>query len=314
MSCPLCNEPSIQGRGAQSADATHFDCSQCGRFSIDGIVDQLGTLQTDGVIRRRMHLLRAYIREASSRVMVDHALLATLRDGRIRERTLEEKIGLAMRWCVDRSTTIGAPIPITKDNSDFLVAWCRDSDEWLALLDLIIEGPRLLCYVQPELKERGDGVRITYEGWSWLRERPRNDGNLGFIAMSFDPTLSALSEAIREGIEQAGYSPFRIDGDDFTGGIMDKILARIRESHFVVSDFKGNRGGVYYEAGFALGLGVPVFMLCADGQLDPTSPERVHFDVAHQNILAWNANDLPGLTTRLRDRILAVLGRGPMKV
>ena len=36
---------------------------------------------------------------------------------------------------------------------------------------------------------------------------------------------------------------------------MDRIIAQIRASKFVVADFTRNRGGVYYEAGFALGLG-----------------------------------------------------------
>jgi nucleoside 2-deoxyribosyltransferase len=92
---------------------------------------------------------------------------------------------------------------------------------------------------------------------------------------------------------------------------MDKIIAKIRESRSVVADFKLNRGGVYYEAGFAAGLGLPVFCLCAEGQTDPESQDRVHFDVAHLNILRWDQNNLTRLSERLQDRIMAVIGRGP---
>ena len=92
---------------------------------------------------------------------------------------------------------------------------------------------------------------------------------------------------------------------------MDKILARIRESRFVVADFKLNRGGVYYEAGFAEGLGTEVFYLCEDSQVSKDVEDRVHFDIAHLNLIAWNSEDLPGLSQKLENRIVRVLGKGP---
>jgi hypothetical protein len=94
---------------------------------------------------------------------------------------------------------------------------------------------------------------------------------------------------------------------------MDEIIAKIRESRFVVADFWGNRGGVYYEAGFAFGLNLPVFMLCNDVQTRPESKDRVHFDVQHMNLLKWEESKLDELTARLADRIVAVLGRGPLR-
>ncbi len=67
---------------------------------------------------------------------------------------------------------------------------------------------------------------------------------------------------------------------------MDRILARIRESRFVIADLTHNRGGVYYEAGFAEGLGIPVIYTCDADCLDPEAPKekRVHFDCQHLNI------------------------------
>jgi hypothetical protein len=91
---------------------------------------------------------------------------------------------------------------------------------------------------------------------------------------------------------------------------MDQIIAKIRESRFVVADFTGNRGGVYYEAGFALGLNLPIFTLCGQDHL--SGEEKVHFDVQHLNLLTWEDGKLPELTARLEARIVAVLGRGPV--
>ncbi len=36
---------------------------------------------------------------------------------------------------------------------------------------------------------------------------------------------------------------------------------------FMIADFTGHRGGVYFEAGFAHGLGIPVIWTCREDQL-----------------------------------------------
>jgi nucleoside 2-deoxyribosyltransferase len=50
----------------------------------------------------------------------------------------------------------------------------------------------------------------------------------------------------------------RVDREHFGDRIDDRIIAEIRRCRFIVADFTGQRGGVYFEAGFALGLGKPV--------------------------------------------------------
>ena len=51
--------------------------------------------------------------------------------------------------------------------------------------------------------------------------------------------------------------------------IDDEIIGEIRRSRFLVADFthgdKGARGSVYYEAGFAYGLGLPVGSILPEG-------------------------------------------------
>ena len=82
----------------------------------------------------------------------------------------------------------------------------------------------------------------------------------------------------------------------------------------MIADLTGNRGGVYYEAGFALALNIPV-----NPDLPARLPrrgsdewlERIHFDMKHLNLISWTPDKLPELTERLKNRIEAVLGRGP---
>ena len=86
--------------------------------------------------------------------------------------------------------------------------------------------------------------------------------------------------------------------------IDDAIIAEIRRSRFVVADFTGLRGGVYYEAGFAEGLGIPVFYSCHADDID-----KLHFDTRQIYHVRWN--NPKELYQGLYDRIRAKLGEGP---
>ena len=83
--------------------------------------------------------------------------------------------------------------------------------------------------------------------------------------------------------------------------ICDKILAEIRLCQFMVADFTLHRGGIYFEAGFAMGLGRPVIWLCRHDDVDKT-----HFDTRQYNHVLWEspAELRDKLTNRIRATIL----------
>jgi nucleoside 2-deoxyribosyltransferase len=84
-------------------------------------------------------------------------------------------------------------------------------------------------------------------------------------------------------------------------------LAAIRRSRFVVADFTGNRQNVYFEAGFAQGLGIPVVHTCRRQEI-----EQITFDVNHYPVVPWDDGCLSAFATKLRFHIEATIGRGPM--
>ena len=127
----------------------------------------------------------------------------------------------------------------------------------------------------------------------------------GFVAMWFDDSMSdAWLSGFEPGIHAAGYQPRRIDEKDYVGGISDEIMAEIRRSRFVVADYTGQRNGVYFEAGFALGLGLTVIPTCRAAEID-----KLHFDIKHLNTLGWKTP--AELADGLNRRIRAVIGAGP---
>jgi hypothetical protein len=80
--------------------------------------------------------------------------------------------------------------------------------------------------------------------------------------------------ALYKAIYDSGYDPRRVDQQHHhLNKVDDEIVAEIRRSRFLVADFTCEpgkvRGGVYFEAGFARGLNIPIIWTCRD-----TSPGR----------------------------------------
>jgi hypothetical protein len=127
----------------------------------------------------------------------------------------------------------------------------------------------------------------------------------GFVAMSFDGGLrDAWTNGFEPAIRAAGFIPLRLDNKDYVGGISDEIIAEIRRSQFVIADYTGQINNVYFEAGFALGLGLIVIPTCRADQFN-----NLDFDIRHLNTLKWTGP--ADLAVSLGKRIRAVIGNGP---
>jgi nucleoside 2-deoxyribosyltransferase len=127
----------------------------------------------------------------------------------------------------------------------------------------------------------------------------------GFVAMSFLPELNEVyADGLQLGILDAGYESVRMDRIEHINRIDDEIIRQINTSKFLVADFTGHRGGVYFEAGYALGIGLPVFWTCRRSDMS-----ELHFDIRQFNCIDWESPK--DLAKRLQVRLEAVLGKGP---
>jgi nucleoside 2-deoxyribosyltransferase len=121
--------------------------------------------------------------------------------------------------------------------------------------------------------------------------------------MWFDPSLDPVwQDAIKPALKSCGFNPIRIDLEEHNEKICDRIISEIRRSGLVVADFTGQRGGVYFESGFAMGLGIPVIRTCRKDDIG-----SLHFDTRQYSHVVW---ETPGeLKGRLMNRILATVPR-----
>lgn len=151
--------------------------------------------------------------------------------------------------------------------------------------------------------------KISPKGWNYIESMRHGNPNsqIGFIAMWFDDSVKQAHLAIEAGISNAGYKPFRVDQKEHNNDITDEIIAGIRGSKFLVADLTGHRNGVYYEAGFAKGLGLEVVWLCRK-----SDEKDRHFDIRQLSTIFWEEDKLDELSKALKNRIEATIGRGPL--
>lgn len=156
------------------------------------------------------------------------------------------------------------------------------------------------------IEAKTGGVQLTLQGWEQVDPKASATGklNYGFIAMAFDPSLDGAYEASRAAITDCRFEPLRIDKVEHNEKICDRILADIRRSTFVFADFTKHRKGVYFEAGFAMGLGIPVIFSCQADDLSDT-----HFDTRQYNHIVWS--DPADLGNKLTQRIQATVSLRP---
>lgn len=145
--------------------------------------------------------------------------------------------------------------------------------------------------------------QLTAKGWMRVEELQRayRNSNTVFVAMWFDNTMLGAREAIKRAVEECGYQLRIIDEKEHNNQIVPEIFYEIKQSRFVIADLTGHRSGVYYEAGFAEGIGKQVILTCRI-----TDFQDRHFDVAQKSTIQWK--DEAELQERLTKRIIATVG------
>ena len=273
--------------------------------SIIVLTQQLQDLDDD--VRARLTTLLVDLRNQGQEVpLVTSELVERAR--KARPLDMDERAERLLRFIGSQSTRIGDTVKWDHQLQPQALAW-SESISWREVEQLFryLSGQ---SWIEPSPLFQGH--QVTVEGYRRLAEVKTNvDSAQGFVAMWFgDEMNDAYEKGIEPAILDAGYKPMRIDRKPDVNKIDDEIIAEIRRSRFLVADFThgedGARGGVYYEAGFAYGLGIPVIYTCREGSID-----EVHFDTRQYHHTTWSSPE--GLREDLKNRILALIGEGPVR-
>jgi hypothetical protein len=234
---------------------------------------------------------------------------ASRRVAQMRMPGLRERANRALRVIARKYPDLINPtefIKITADLEHQGISYSRNQEDAMRLLHILIDDGSFRGIVSNTTNRAVSGT-LTPKGLLVAEDLGSSDlsSAQGFVAMWFDDSMNdAWTDGFYEGIRAAGFRPLRLDNEDYVGGITDEIMAQIRRSRFVVTDYTAQRNSVYFEAGFALGLGLTVIPTCRSDEI-----AALTFDVKHLNTLPWNTP--AELADGLNRRIRAVIGVGP---
>jgi hypothetical protein len=273
----------------------HIKCSACGEYLLS---EYLATLMRQPATDiRTNYIYSAAIREHHENgILLWVEDLQKLRDSVVIPDGPLESIDRILLYVYRKADSAVQHVRLYFQ-TDYPIAYAKDVGEF----EYFVEKAQELKYL-----ERGsdaDWVRLGLEGWKRVSELRKDEvkSNQAFVAMWFSRDLNdAWSEGLKPALEQTGYVPLRIDLSQHNEKIDDRIIAEIRKSGLLVADFTGQRGGVYFEAGFAMGLGKPVIWTCHEDDV-----ENLHFDTRQYNHIVWT--DAADLKEKLMLRIEATL-------
>jgi len=107
--------------------------------------------------------------------------------------------------------------------------------------------------------------------------------------------------AIRGAAKLARGSAKRVDKEDYTGDVVERIRQRIAQASVVVVDLSESRPNVLYEMGFAQASGKPVVPICS------TPFDEIPFDVRNLNIIQYESGQTNALRPKLSRRLRVAL-------
>lgn len=295
--CEICQEPQAKTLFS-NFDGVHQNCPRCGEFKLTG---SLSFLLQEIAGKKKRAKLSGWIRNQNRAGAIPV----------ITSNNLEQILNVPLPTVAERATFLlleaergltGLGDTFNIQDPRFLAATYSTSRDDVNFLLRMLSDQGFA-----EETNLGGGCEILPKGYIHLDELKGNPSTSinGFVAMSFNEELEQFySDGFQVGILQAGYEPVRVDMVQHINRIDDEIIRQINASKFVVADFTEHKGGVYFEAGYAMGRNLPIFWTCRESDMN-----ELHFDIRQFNCIAWrNAEEL---AVKLSTRIEAVIGRGP---
>lgn len=256
----------------------------------------MSTKKNDKRTKDLLPYLAVHLREANKRG--DVVVLGTHNWMAFAQAHSNTAVSTKVRKLLELVATRALPgIPAKFDaNADPPLVAASSVNELGWLLDYVVE----VGYAA-----RVDAWALTLKPKGWEQVQPGAGVGIPgkcFVAMSFD---ESLKDAYEHGIypavkEDCKMDPVRVDFVEHNEKICDKIVAEIRTCQFLVADVTLQRAGVYFEAGFAMGLDRPVIWTCREDDF-----KNVHFDTRQYNHIVWK--EPKDLRTKLTDRIRATV-------
>ncbi len=129
--------------------------------------------------------------------------------------------------------------------------------------------------------------------------------NLAFILMRMsedDPELEDSFDTYRDMCKEFDLAPERADDYETSGDITEEVKEAIERGEYIIADLTGERPNVYYEVGYAEGIGHSERSII----LTARNGTKVHFDVRQHRVIFYE--NQRELKRKLRERFKSITG------
>lgn len=323
--CPICGKALIAKSENTDYDATFYNCKYCKKFMLEDEFEReyLKTISSVDLTKLINLLYTSSENSKYRREPICEENLQELLSLTNCPKTLIDKIDNTLTYFVEKTDHFGQKIEVNPKTL-YRELFCINIKELGEILRTLKRSGYLSSDDTVECSAKFK-VWVEIAGLKYYDENLRHRTRLNqcFVAMWFNeeadienykPNMTEVyANAIKPAIENENrFNAVRIDCIEYCNDINDEMIAQIRKSRFMVADLTGYRGGVYWEAGFAYGLGMPVIYTCHEEWLksnEDLNIEGVHFDLSHRNIILWDNTEegLKKLQDDLKNRIEAII-------
>jgi len=317
MNCYICNNTATITQ--TNADSKLFNCPRCGKFYISGSMESYILDRGD---KSNYYKVSSWIREQNDEFNNTPTLDNFDEILEIREKTIQEKFDLMMLFLKECPENIelrdvesywitmshlGVEVDediVSYSNLILLKSWIKDYSELLKFASKAIENNLLIGEVDKGINYFGFN-HLTFDGLQYLEslDQPNKSSRNIFVAFNFSDELNTIFNThVKKAIEELGFNYIIVNQNstEHNRAISDEIIAKLKSSRIVIADFTNHRNSVYFEAGFAMGMKIPIIWTCQEGHEDDLS-----FDTRQYPHLIWR--DGEDLRKQVSDRIQVII-------
>jgi hypothetical protein len=281
--CPLCQEVNASKTSISDDFNDYYRCAKCGQWAVE--LNTQGFFEESVKDKGNRAKIRNYVfnlgqpRGAKVHALVQEELAGILKS---QLASIDEQAERIIYYLGQKTT----PGEITNFNSKEIYRQTGSvSPETIDLLMHELVEKRHITGSE-SMGGHFMNVSLTVAGWRYFEQlQQQHDNKKAFMAMRFAENLSEFFEATKQAVKDTDFELFRLDDDEAvrTGSIDDRLKVSIRASRFMIADLTYENLGVYWEAGYAEGLGKKVILTCREDYFN-----KVHFDKNHDFIIKWS--------------------------
>ena len=286
MQCKICSREDTEISGSFNYVC---NCKYCGNykfnqlFELDNYLDKSNFYKVSSYIREQNDLFK-------NTPFIDNDKFNEI--VHMKDKKIKEKFDLMITYIIKNDKVIYPEIIVK--------SWIKDEKEYRILFNKAVsEG-----FIKMLNGSNPLGVidSITFEGLEYVEnlEEPNKYLKNIFIAFNFiDDLIPIFNNQVKEAVEETGFTYTIVNQatKPHDQKITDEIVAKIKSSKMIIADFTNSSTNVYFEAGFAMGMKIPVIWTCKVGH-------EFSFDTGQFPHITWK--DADDLKEQLINRIDAI--------